>query len=139
MPAEPVQVRDLLASARRIAVVGLSPRPERPSHSVARYLQSKGYWIIPVRPGPDGSILGEPIRHDLESAAREGPIDIVDLFRRSDAIPGLVDPIIAVRPQLVWMQVGVIHEPSARLLEAAGIPVVMDYCLAVEHHSLLGG
>lgn len=139
MATEPDRVRDILASAQRIAVVGLSPRPERPSHSVSRYLQRAGYRIIPVRPGPEGSILGEPIVHDLASAARGGPIDIVDVFRRSEAIPDLVEPILAVRPRLVWLQVGVVHEAAARRIEAAGIPVVMDHCLAVEHHSLLGG
>jgi predicted CoA-binding protein len=139
MATEPDRVRDILASAKRIAVVGLSPRPERPSHSVSRYLQRAGYHIIPVRPDIEGSILGEPIVPDLASAARGGPIDIVDVFRRSEAIPDLVEPILAVRPRLVWLQVGVVHEAAARRIEAAGIPVVMDHCLAVEHHSLLGG
>ena len=139
MPARPSEVRAILASAKRIAVVGLSPKPERPSHGVARYLQRAGYTIVPVRPGPDGSILGEPIVHDLITAGAAGPIDVVDIFRRSEAIPDLVEDILAVRPRLVWLQQGVVHEESARRLEAAGIPVVMDHCLAVEHHSMLGG
>lgn len=139
MPSHPEQVRDILASAQRIAVVGLSPQPERPSHSVSRYLQRAGYTIIPVRPGPEGTILGEPIAPSLMAAAKRGPIDIVDIFRRSSAIPDLVDDILAVKPRLVWMQQGVVHEAAAARLEAAGIPVVMDRCLAVEHHSLLGG
>ena len=139
MATDPSQVRDILASARRIAVVGLSPRPERPSHGVAQYLQRAGYQIIPVRPGPETTILGEPIVPDLVAARKAGPIDIVDIFRRSSAIPDLVNDILAVRPRLVWMQQGVEHEASAAVLEAAGIPVVMDHCLAVEHHSMVGG
>lgn len=139
MPVAPADVIALLRAARRIAVVGLSPRPERPSHSVARYLQRAGYTIIPVRPGPEREILGARVYPDLPSAARSGPIDIVNIFRRSSAIPDLVDDIIAVHPRLVWMQVGVVHDAAAGRLEAEGIPVVMDHCLAVEHHSLLGG
>lgn len=139
MATDPRQVRDILLSAKRIAVVGLSPKPERPSHGVAQYLQRAGYRIVPVRPDPDGSILGEPIVPDLVAARKAGPIDIVDIFRRSSAIPELVNDILAVRPRLVWMQQGVEHADSAARIEAAGIPVVMDRCLAVEHHSLVGG
>jgi predicted CoA-binding protein len=141
MPSVPEspEVVSTLREAKRIAVIGLSPRLDRPSHSVSRYLQRAGYTIIPVRPGPDGTILGEPIAHTLQEAAARGPIDIVDVFRRSSAIPELVDDILAVRPRLVWLQVGVVHEAAAARLEAAGIPVVMDHCLAVVHHSSLGG
>lgn len=139
MATDPRQVRDILTGAKRIAVVGLSPKPERPSHGVARYLQRVGYTIIPVRPASDGDILGEPIVPNLMAAAKGGPIDIVDVFRRSSAIPELVDDILAVRPRLVWLQQGVVHEAAAARIEAAGIPVVMDHCLAVEHHSLVGG
>lgn len=139
MATDPRQVRAILTSSRRIAVVGLSRRPERPSHGVARYLQRAGYQIVPVRPDPPGTILGEPIVPDLAAAGAGGPVDIVDIFRRSTAIPELVDPILALRPRLVWMQLGVVDEASAARIEAAGIPVVMNHCLAVEHHSLVGG
>lgn len=139
MATDPRQVRDILTSARRIAVVGLSPRPERPSHGVAQYLQRAGYQVVPVRPGPAGTILGEPIVPDLAAAGKTGPVDIVDIFRRSSAIPDLVDAILALRPRLVWMQQGVVHETAAARIEAAGIPVVMDRCLAVEHHFMVGG
>lgn len=139
MATDPRQVRDILTSAKRIAIVGLSPKPDRPSHGVAQYLQRAGYRIVPVRPEPEGTILGEPIVPDLAAAARSGPIDIVDIFRRSSAIPDLVDAILAVRPRLVWMQQGVVHEAAAVRIEAAGIPVVMDHCLAVEHHLMVGG
>lgn len=137
MPVHPSTVIDTLRQARRIAVVGLSPKPERPSHSVSRYLQRAGYTVIPVRPATVEPILGEPVHPDLRSAAASGPIDIVNVFRQPAALPALVDDIIAVRPRLVWMQLGVVHEESARTIEAAGIPVVMDYCLAVEHNHLL--
>lgn len=129
----------LLRAARTIAVVGLSPRPERPSHSVAAYLQRAGYRILPVRPGPVARILGEPVFPDLPAALASGAaIDIVNVFRRSEAVPALVDDILAVHPRLVWMQLGVVSEDSARRLEDAGIPVIMNRCLAVDHHSLLG-
>lgn len=128
---------EILRSARRIAVVGLSPKPERPSHGVASYLQRAGYTIIPVRPN-GREILGEPVQPNLRAAAAGGPIDVVDIFRRSEFVPALADDLLAVRPRLVWMQVGVRDDATAHRLEAAGIPVVMDRCLAVDHHSLGG-
>jgi predicted CoA-binding protein len=137
MPLAPSDVVEILRTSRRIAVVGLSPRPERPSHSVARYLQRAGYTVLPIRPATTQPILGEPVYPDLPAAARSGPIDIVNVFRQASALPDLVPAILAVHPRLVWMQVGVVHEEAAGRIEAAGIPVVMDHCLAVEHHNLL--
>jgi hypothetical protein len=137
MPVHPSTVAETLRTAKRIAVVGLSPRPERPSHSVSRYLQRVGYTVIPVRPATVEPILGQVVHPDLRSAAESGPIDIVNVFRQPAALPALVEDIIAVRPKLVWMQLGVVHQESAERIEAAGIPVVMDYCLAVEHNQLL--
>ncbi|HYA52779.1 MAG TPA: CoA-binding protein [Streptosporangiaceae bacterium] len=131
------QLRDILVTSRHIAVVGLSPNPARPSHRVAAYLQDVGYRIIPVRPAVR-SVLGQPAFPDLRSAARTAPIDIVDVFRRSEVIPELVDDCLAVRPRLVFLQVGVVHPGAAARLEAAGIPVVMDECLKVEHARLVG-
>lgn len=131
------ELHRLLREARTIAVVGLSPDPARPSHSVAAYLQRAGYRIVPVRPDGVPRILGEPVQPDLRAARAAGPIDIVNVFRRSDALPGLVDAILAAAPRLVWMQVGVVHEAAARRLADAGIPVVMDRCLAVDHHAML--
>lgn len=118
-------------------MVGLSPRPERPSHGVARYLQRAGFTIIPVHPA-GGTILGEPVYPDLIAARAAGPIDLVDVFRRSEFIPELLPAILAVRPSLVWLQQGVQHEEAGRRLEQEGIAVVMDQCLAV-YHTLLGG
>jgi predicted CoA-binding protein len=135
VPPDRTRVADILRSSRRIAVVGLSPKPTRPSHGVARYLQGAGYTIIPVRP-TGREILGEPVQPDLRAAAAAGPIDIVDIFRRSEFVPALLDDLLAVRPRLVWMQVGIHDDATARRLEASGIPVVMDRCLAVDHHSL---
>lgn len=137
MPADPARVGEILRTARRIAVVGLSPKPERPSHGVAAYLQRAGYTIIPVR--PTGSvILGEPVQPSLVAAAAAGPIDIVNIFRRPEYVAALMDDVLAVRPRLVWMQLGIRDDAAARRLEAEGIAVVMDRCLAVDHHSLGG-
>ena len=138
MPPDLPQLAELVRSARTIAVVGLSRKPERPSHGVAAYLQRAGYRIIPVHPVA-GVTLGEQVYPDLRSAAAAGgPIDIVNIFRRSEHIPALLDALLDVRPRLVWMQQGIRHDAVARQLEAAGIPVVMDRCLAVDHQ-FLGG
>jgi uncharacterized protein len=136
VPPDRAKLAELIRSARRIAVVGLSRKPERPSHSVAAYLQRAGYTIIPVNPA-GGVTLGEPVYPDLRSAAAAaGPIDIVNIFRRSEHIPALLDPLLEVRPRLVWMQMGIWNDEVARKLEAAGISVVMDRCLAVDHQFL---
>ena len=138
MPPDRAQLMELVQNARRIAVVGLSRKPERPSHGVAAYLQHVGYTIIPVHP-VGGVTLGERVYPDLRSAAAgAGPIDIVNIFRRSEHIPTLLDQLLEVRPKLVWMQQGIRHNEVARKLEAAGIAVVMDRCLAVDHQ-FLGG
>ncbi len=130
-----VTADDLLLRARRIAVVGLSPNPARPSHRIARYLQQAGYQIVPVNPA-GGTVLGEPMHPDLAAAAGTGPIDIVNVFRRSEHVPALVDQIVAVRPDLVWLQSGIRHDDAAARIEAAGIPVVQDRCIMVEHRRL---
>lgn len=129
-------LRDILRSSRRIAVVGLSANRHRPSHGVAAFLQQAGYTIVPVNPA-GGETLGEHVYPDLQAAAAgAGPIDIVNIFRRPAAIPDLVDGCIAVHPKLVWMQLGVQHDESARRLEDAGILVVMNRCLAVDYRAL---
>jgi uncharacterized protein len=138
VPPERAALAELIRTARRIAVVGLSRKPERPSHRVAAYLQQAGYRIIPVNPA-GGVTLGEAVYSDLRSAAAAaGPIDIVNIFRRSEHIPALLDALLEIRPQLVWMQQGIRNDEVARRLESSGIPVVMNRCLAVEHQ-LLGG
>lgn len=135
MPPDRARLAEILRGARRIAVVGLSRKPERPSHGVAAYLQSAGYTIIPVHPVP-GVTLGERVHPDLRSAATTGAIDIVNIFRRSEHVPALLDAMLEVKPVLVWMQQGVRHAGVARSLESAGIEVVMDRCLAVDHQFL---
>jgi predicted CoA-binding protein len=138
VPPDRATLTQLIRNAHRIAVVGLSRKPERPSHGVAAYLQRAGYTIIPVHPA-GGVTLGEQVYPDLRSAAAAaGPIDIVNVFRRSEHIPALLDAMLAVRPQLVWLQQGIRHDGVARSLEAAGIVVVMDRCLAVDHQFLEG-
>jgi hypothetical protein len=133
-PAD-AELRELLRTSHRIAVVGLSRKPHRASFGVAEYLQRVGYRIVPVHPA-GGVTLGEPVHPDLRSAAASGPLDIVNIFRRSEFIPALLDDLLAVRPRLVWMQLAVEHAETATQLEAAGIAVVMDRCLAVDHHAL---
>jgi predicted CoA-binding protein len=128
-------LRQLLRAARTIAVVGLSPKPERPSHGVARYLKSKGYRILPINPGHE-NVLGEPSYPTLAAAARDHTIDVVDVFRRSELAGAVVDEAIALHPRLIWLQQGVVDEAAASRAEAAGIPIVMDACLAVQHRIL---
>jgi uncharacterized protein len=123
----------ILRQSRVIAVVGLSPRRARPSHGVAAYLQEAGFRIVPVRPGGE-TILGELAYPDLRTAAAAaGPLDIVNIFRRSEVVPELLDDLLALRPKLVWMQVGVMHEGVRAALDSAGIAVVMNRCLMVDH------
>ncbi|MDA1000097.1 MAG: CoA-binding protein [bacterium] len=132
------RLRERLAAARNIAVVGLSPRMHRTSHRIGAYLQEAGYRIFPVNPNAD-TVLGETARGRL--ADLEEPIDIVNVFRRNQFIPRVAEGVLRMspRPSLVWMQLGIFHEESARKLEAAGIEVVQDLCIKVEHRRLLAG
>jgi predicted CoA-binding protein len=125
----------LLADARTIAVVGLSDKPSRPSHGVASYLQEAGYRVIPVNPNISET-LGERAYPSLRDVPV--PVDIVDIFRRSEFVPQVIDDAIAVRARAVWMQVGVIHEEAAVRARAAGLLVIMNLCLATTHVRLKG-
>lgn len=118
-----------------VAVVGLSSDPSRPSHGVARYLQKAGYRIVPVNPNVT-TVLGERSYPSLALAARAHAIDVVDVFRRSAVAGQVVDEAIAVRPRLIWLQQGVVDHAAAARAAAAGIPFVMDRCLAVDHQFL---
>ncbi|MGH7701219.1 MAG: CoA-binding protein [Gemmatimonadales bacterium] len=131
----PDQLRTLLREAKTVAVVGLSPRPQRPSHGVAQYLQDAGYRVVPVNPG-HAEILGERCYPSLAAAAAQHAIDVVDVFRRSEAAGAVVDEAIAIRAKLVWLQVGVVDEAAAARARAARIPLVMNRCLAVDHQRL---
>src|SRR5262245_58070463 len=128
-------LRRLLAGARRIAVVGLSPKPHRDSHRVARYLIDHGYEVIPVYPRED-QILGRQVYRRVQDIP--GPLDLVDVFRRSDGIPDVVEDAIAAGAPALWLQLDCIHEPAARRATAAGLLVVMDRCIMVDHGRLLG-
>jgi uncharacterized protein len=124
----------LLRSARTIAVVGLSPKPFRASYGVSEFLQSAGYRIIPVNPGIR-EVLGEKAYARLEDVPEK--VDIVDVFRRSEAVPEIVDAAIRIGARAVWMQEGVADESAAARARAAGLLVVMDTCILKEHHRLL--
>jgi predicted CoA-binding protein len=128
-------IDELLTQTKVIAVVGLSESPDRPSHGVARYLQEQGYRIIPVNPNLKGPVLGEQPYPDLEAVPEH--IDLVDIFRRPNDVPPVVDAAIAVGATAVWMQLGIIHEDAARKARDAGLSVVMDRCTAIEHRALL--
>ena len=124
-------VTDLLTSARTIAMVGASDRPNRPSHGVMRILQRHGYRVIPVNPQIAGeSVHGEQVQRELSEI--DVPIDIVDIFRRSDAAGEAVDEAVRIGAKAVWMQIGVIDKEAAARAEAAGLKVVMDRCPAIE-------
>jgi len=126
------EIDEILASARTIAVVGLSEKPDRESHMVARYLQANGYRIIPVNPAV-AEVLGERGYPDLASIPPEVAIDVVDIFRKPEFIPGIVDAAIARGARAVWMQLGLADNAAAQKARAAGLAVVMDRCMKVEH------
>jgi predicted CoA-binding protein len=132
---EPRRIREALASAKTVAVVGCSPNPDRPSHAIARYLQESGYRVIPVNPG-HRSLLGETCYPSLSDIPPEVRVDIVDVFRRSEDVPPIAEQAIARGTGFFFMQQGVVSHESARRLEAAGIPVAMDRCIMVERERL---
>jgi predicted CoA-binding protein len=124
-------IAELLTNARTIALVGASDRPERPSYRVMRFLQDHGYRVLPVNPQITGEhVLGEFVWRELAQIGV--PIDIVDIFRRSDAAGEAVDQAIFVGAKAVWMQLGVIDEAAADRAEKAGLKVVMDRCPAID-------
>ena len=129
MPATD-EITELLKRAKTIAVVGLSDSPLRPSHGVAAYMQSQGYRIIPVNPTIKGA-LGEKAVASLSEIKEK--IDIVDVFRRPEGVPEIVDEAIKLGVPAIWLQEGVIHEDAAAKARKAGIFVVMDRCILKEH------
>jgi predicted CoA-binding protein len=136
-------LRRVLTRCRTVAVVGLSPQWHRPSHFVGKYLQAHGYRVVPINPAVS-EILGEPAYPDLRSAASalkaQGlTIDLVDCFRKSADIGPLAEDAIAIGAQCLWMQVGVVNEEAAAKARAAGLEVVMDRCVKIEHARLFGG
>jgi len=126
-------IAQLLSLYRTFAIVGCSPDPSRESHRVARYLQANGYRIVPVNPA-GGTILGERCYPDLRSIPQ--PVEVVDLFRRSELVAPHVTEAIAIGARAIWMQLDVIDETAAAAARAAGLEVVMDRCPAIEHSRL---
>ena len=131
-PAIPDQIAEILQHAKTIAVVGLSDNPLRPSHGVAAYLPSQGYHIIPVNPEIESS-LGEKAYPSLLDVPQK--IDIVDIFRRPEFVEEIVDQAIQLKIPTIWMQEEVIHEKAAQKARAAGLFVVMDRCILLEHRA----
>jgi uncharacterized protein len=130
MAQKAMTIPELLRSSRTIAVVGLSSNPLRSSHGVAEYMQQRGYRIFPVNPN-ESEVLGEKCYARLEDVPEK--IDIVDVFRRSEFVPDIVDAAIRVGARAVWMQEGVTHEEAAARARQAGLTVVMDRCILKEH------
>jgi len=135
-------ISQILSDSKTIAIVGLSNKPDRASHEVAAYLQEAGYRIVPVNPSYAGdTILGETVYGSLQEAADAlaaggQPIDIVDCFRKSEDIPPIARDAIAVRAGCLWMQLDIENQAAADLARAAGLDVVQDHCIKIEHRSL---
>lgn len=135
-------LRQILSTTRVIAVVGISPKPDRPSHEVAAYLQRKGYRIVPVNPGHAGeTILGETVFADLAAIPGDIAVDMVDIFRRSEAVPEVVAAALDHLPGLrtIWMQLGVIHPGAAATARARAVRVVMDRCPKIDYPRVMPG
>ncbi len=140
-------LRDVLTHCRTLAVVGLSPQWNRPSHFAAKYMQAHGYRIVPVNPlvaKDGGSILGEKAYASVTEAAaalheQDVKIDMVDCFRKSEDIAPLADEAIAIGAKCLWLQLGVFNEPAGLKAEAAGLQVIQNRCVKIEHARLFGG
>ncbi len=128
-------VHRLLETARRVAVVGLSPKPHRDSNRIGRYLLDRGYDVVPVYPWEE-TILGQKAYRRLQDVP--GRIDLVDVFRRSEELAGVVDDALTARAPALWFQLGCVDEDAARRAAGAGATVVMDRCIMIEHAALLG-
>lgn len=126
-------VEAILKDCKTVAVVGLSPNPSRPSHRVAVYLQEQGYRIVPVNPNAT-EVLGEPCYPSLTAIPH--PVDLVDIFRRSEQVSPVIDEAIQIGAKAVWMQLGIVDLAAGNRAEEAGLDVVMDRCTAIEHRSL---
>jgi uncharacterized protein len=124
---------DILRNAKTIAVVGLSSKKNRPSFGVSQYMQNAGYRIIPVNP-TETEVLGEKAYPDLDSIPE--PVDIVNIFRRSESVPPIVDGAIRIGAKAVWMQQGVVHQEAAKKAREAGLAVVMDSCVLQVHRRM---
>ena len=128
-------LKDILLSAKTVASVGLSSNRAKESYGIAEYLKGQGYHIIPVNP-TTGEVLGEKAYPDLESVPEK--IDVVQVFRKPEDVPPVVDSAIKVGAKVVWMQEGIVNEEAAEKARAAGLQVVMDACMRVTHRRLIG-
>ncbi|MCM2280848.1 MAG: CoA-binding protein [Bdellovibrionaceae bacterium] len=137
------EIRSIFKTYRRIAVIGLSPEPDRASYGVSRYMKNNGYEISGVRPGGPEQILDRPV---FESLAKvPGPLEIIDVFRKSEAIPGIVEEVLQEvqrrpeheRPKVLWLQEGVTHPEAEARARAAGLQVISDHCILKEHRRLM--
>lgn len=131
-------VRGILQRYRRIAVVGLSPRPERPSYRATVHMLAAGYDIVPVNPRAD-EVLGIPCAPTLDAAAARGPLEIVNVFRRPEEVPEVADAAIRLGARVLWLQLGIVNEEAAERARAAGLEVVQDRCIKMEHCRWFGG
>ncbi|SOB91859.1 hypothetical protein SAMN05877809_101445 [Rhodobacter sp. JA431] len=128
-------LREIFQETKVIAVIGFSANPNRPSHEVAAWLQSRGYRVIPVNPGLAGQMqLGELVYADLTAIPHEIAVDMVDIFRAPEAVPGIVEQVLTARTEVktIWMQLGVVHDAAAEAARAVGKRVVMDRCPKIE-------
>jgi uncharacterized protein len=128
------KIREILRNAKTIAVVGASQKPYRDSHRIAEYLKRQAYNVLLVNPRYS-KIDGEPCYPNLQAIGKQ--IDIVDVFRNPDAVGEIVEDAIAIKAKTIWMQLGVVNEQAARKAEAAGVYMVMDHCIAVDHSRLI--
>jgi predicted CoA-binding protein len=130
----PEEIEAVLKKYKVVAVVGLSPKPERDSHKVAKYMKEHDYTIVPVNPGQK-NILGEKCYPNLKTIPF--PVDIVDVFRKPDAVPPIVDDAVEIGARVIWMQLGIVHNESADKAREAGLEVVMDRCMKIEHMRMI--
>lgn len=128
-------IRRILDTTRTIAVVGLSSKPDRPSHDVAAYLQRAGYRIVPVNPR-ETEVLGEPAYATLRDIPADLPIDLVDVFRRAEETPEVAREAVAIGARTLWLQLGIANDEARAIAEDAGLTVIMDRCLKVDHRRL---
>ncbi len=129
-------LRSILTNYKRVAIVGLSADPSQPSNSVAMYLLDHGFEVTPVNPKYD-EVLGQRCYPDLTVIPT--PVDIVNLFQRSERVPPFVDAAIDIGAKVIWMQLGIVHEEAAEKARAAGLEVVMNHCMKIEYARLFGG
>jgi predicted CoA-binding protein len=135
--ADDEAIHELLAASKVIAVVGLSSKRHRPSYGVSKYMKDAGYRILPVNPN-ESVVIGEKAFASLDDIPKDIRVDIVDVFRRSEESPEVVEGAIRIGARAVWMQEGVVHEAAASRARAAGLIVVMDRCILIDHQRLLG-